>query len=104
MLLGIPGLSLFAYGANDLLTEKGPLLTRAPALFAFLGGAVIAPIGFGKVRQPLYAACFLPLPFLFVWTIVLQQTGSWLPWLTHPAIFLWPVVTYNWCERYYKRH
>ncbi len=103
VLLGIPGLSLCAYAAIELLTARGPLLTSAIALLTFLGGAGIALISFGKVRQPLYAACFLPLPFFFMWTIELNQMDSWLPWLTQPAILLWPLVTYNWCERYYER-
>lgn len=63
VLLGIPGLSLCAYAANELITAGGPLSTSAATLLAFLGGAIIALVGFGKVRQPLYAACFLPLPF-----------------------------------------
>ena len=72
VLLGIPGLSVCAYAAIELLTARGPLLTSAIALLTFLGGAGIALIGFGKVRQPLYAACFLPLPFFFMWTIELK--------------------------------
>lgn len=103
VLLGIPGLSLFAYAANELITSRVPLPTRAVALLAFLGGAMVALIGFGKVRQPLYAACFLPIPFLLVWTIELEQMGSWLHWLTGPAIMLWPMLTYSLCERYYER-
>lgn len=86
VLLGIPGLSLFAYAANELIASIGSLSTRAVALLAFLGGAALALIGFGKIRQPMYAACYLPIPFLLVWTIELEQMGSWLHWLTGPAI------------------
>jgi hypothetical protein len=103
VLLGIPGLSLFAYAANELIASRGSLSTRAVALLAFLGGAILALIGFGKIRQPLYAACYLPIPFLLVWTIELEQMGSWLHWLTGPAIGLWPVLIYTLCERYYER-
>ncbi len=103
LLLGIPGVAVLAYAGTQLVTATGSLSSRTLVLFIFLGGAVMALAGFGRLRQPLYAACFLPLPFLLIWTIELQQTGSWVAWIAQPAILLWPVLTYQWCARYYRR-
>lgn len=104
LLLGIPGIAVLAYFGTELVIAIGAQSNHVPALLAFLGGAVLVLTGFGRLRQPLYAVCFLPLPFFLIWTIKLDQTGSWIAWLTHPAIVIWPVVTYRWCKGYYGRH
>lgn len=103
LLLGIPGIAVLAYAGTELVIPTDVHSNRTIALFIFLGGAVLALAGFGRLRQPLYAACFLPLPFFLIWTIELQQTESWVAWLTHPAIMIWPIVTYRWCKGYYGR-
>jgi len=103
LLLGIPGIAVLAYAGTEMVIATDIHSSLTPALLTYVGGAVLALAGFGRLRQPLYAACFLPLPFFLIWTIELQQAGSWVAWLTHPVIIIWPVVTYRWCKGYYGR-
>lgn len=103
LLLGILGIAVLAYAGTELVIATDTHSSVTPALLAFLGGAVLALAGFGLASSAVVCSLLLATHFFLIWTIELQQTGSWATWPTHLAVIIWPIVTYQWCKRYYRR-
>src|SRR6476660_4570513 len=99
LLLGIPGIAVPTYAGTELVIATDAHSRLTPAWGAFFGGAVLALAGFGFVSRCMQLASSHS-PFSS-FAIELQQSGSWVAWLIHPAIIIWPIVTYQWCKGYY---